>query len=69
MQTEELFKLVKKIQTQKCETQTIEVKAAGKSCPTRLFDTLSSFSNQDGGGNSGCRYIRATRLLQRCRQG
>jgi ATP-dependent DNA helicase RecG len=50
MQTEELFKLVKKIQTQKCETQTIEVKAAGKGCPTRLFDTLSSFSNQDGGG-------------------
>ena len=32
------------------ETQTIELKAASHGCPTRLFDTLSSFSNQDDGG-------------------
>ena len=50
MQAEELIKLVKEIQIQQCETQTVEVKAANKDCPTRLFDTLSSFSNQDGGG-------------------
>ena len=34
----------------KSETQTIELKAAVQGCPTRLFDTLSSFSNQDDGG-------------------
>lgn len=34
----------------KTETQNIELKAATKGCPTRLFDTLSSFSNQDEGG-------------------
>lgn len=50
MQTEELLILVKSIQTQKCESQTIEVKAAHNGCPTRLFDTLSGFSNQDDGG-------------------
>ena len=32
------------------ESQNIEVKAAVQGCPTRLFDTLSSFSNQDEGG-------------------
>lgn len=50
MQSEELLALVKKIQTQECESQTIEVKAAHSGCPTRLFDTLSGFSNQDDGG-------------------
>ncbi|MDR2712490.1 MAG: putative DNA binding domain-containing protein [Clostridiales bacterium] len=50
MQAEELIRLIERIQTQQCETQTIEVKAANKGCPTKLFDTLSSFSNQDGGG-------------------
>ena len=34
----------------KTETQTVEVKAAHLGCPKRLYDTLSSFSNQDGGG-------------------
>jgi ATP-dependent DNA helicase RecG len=50
MQTEELIALVNRIQVQKCESQTIEVKAAHNGCPTRLFDTLSGFSNQDDGG-------------------
>ena len=50
MQTEALRKLVEDIQNNKSETQTIELKAARKGCPTRLFDTLSSFSNQDDGG-------------------
>lgn len=50
MQTEALKKLVSDIQQLKSESQTIELKAAGRGCPTRLFDTLSSFSNQDEGG-------------------
>ena len=50
MQAEELIKIVKEIQKQKTEKQTIELKAANIGCPTRLFDTLSSFSNQDDGG-------------------
>ncbi|MDR1158166.1 MAG: putative DNA binding domain-containing protein [Oscillospiraceae bacterium] len=50
MQSEVLVKLVLEIRAQKCETQTLEVKAAHLGCPSKLFDTLSSFSNQDGGG-------------------
>lgn len=50
MQTEALKRLVYDIQVKKTETQTIELKSAGHGCPTRLFDTLSSFSNQDEGG-------------------
>ena len=50
MQPEELIELVKKIQKSRCETRTIEIKSAGSGCPKRLYDTLSSFSNQDDGG-------------------
>ena len=50
MQTEDLKEIVLNIKELKTETQTIELKAAAKGCPTRLFDTLSSFSNQDDGG-------------------
>lgn len=50
MQAEDLIKIVLDITTFKTETQTIELKAATQGCPTRLFDTLSSFSNQDDGG-------------------
>ena len=50
MQTEALEKIVLDIKTLKTETQTIELKSATQGCPTRLFDTLSSFSNQDEGG-------------------
>lgn len=32
------------------ESQFLELKSAGKGCPKRLYDTLSSFSNQDDGG-------------------
>ena len=34
----------------KCETSTLEIKSAEQGCPQRLYDTLSSFSNQDDGG-------------------
>ncbi|MBO5167256.1 MAG: putative DNA binding domain-containing protein [Lachnospiraceae bacterium] len=50
MQTDTLKKLVMDICNKQSESQNIEVKAATKGCPTRLFDTLSSFSNQDEGG-------------------
>lgn len=50
MQAEELLALVKEIGRQKTEKQNIELKAAQKGCPSRIYDTLSSFSNQDCGG-------------------
>lgn len=46
----ELTELVAQIRRQKAEGQTIEVKAANKGCPQKLYNTLSSFSNQDAGG-------------------
>ncbi len=49
MQAEMLKELVENIQRLKSETQTIELKSAAGGCP-KLFDTLSSFSNQDEGG-------------------
>lgn len=50
MTKEELLEKLKNIQKIKCETQMLELKAAAKGCPKRLYDTLSSFSNQDEGG-------------------
>lgn len=50
MLEEELVQLVKKIISEKCEKQYIELKKALGGAPTRLYDTLSSFSNQIGGG-------------------
>lgn len=46
----ELEQLVADTLARRCETQTLEVKAAEQGCPRRLYDTLSSFSNQDDGG-------------------
>lgn len=50
MTAEELFKKLSEIQKMKCETQIREIKSAEQGCPTCLYDTLSSFSNQDEGG-------------------
>lgn len=50
MLPENLKELVNEIINQKTEKQDIELKAAEKGCPSRLYDTLSSFSNQDAGG-------------------
>ena len=50
MTKEELLEKLNEINLHKCETQTLEVKAAEFGCPKRLYDTLSSFSNQDEGG-------------------
>ena len=50
MTTEELIEKLNLIQKLKCETPTLEIKSAEFGCPKRLYDTLSSFSNQDDGG-------------------
>lgn len=50
MITEELVELTHWILEKKTERQDLEIKAAKGGCPKRLYDTLSSFSNQDGGG-------------------
>ena len=46
----ELIDLAKSVCDQKAETLTVKCKAAHTDCPKRLYDTLSSFSNQDSGG-------------------
>lgn len=50
MTTVELMEKLELIQKMKCETSTLEIKSAEQGCPQRLYDTLSSFSNQDDGG-------------------
>ena len=50
MLSNELIELANRVCKQKSEEQTIELKAAHDGTPRRLYDTLSSFSNQDSGG-------------------
>jgi len=50
MTTQELLELAENIRSIRAEKQTVEVKAASEGCPKRLYDTLSSFSNQESGG-------------------
>ena len=50
MTSEELVEKLELIQRLKCETPTLEIKSAEHGCPKHLYDTLSSFSNQDDGG-------------------
>jgi len=50
MQIQELDALVERVLKLKCETQTLEIKAAHEGCPSKLYGTISGFSNQDDGG-------------------
>ena len=50
MTAEELLEKLELIQKLKCETATLELKSAEQGCPKYLYDSLSSFSNQDDGG-------------------
>lgn len=50
MTVAELIEKLNLIQKLKCETPTLEIKSAELGCPKHLYDTLSSFSNQDDGG-------------------
>ena len=49
MNEEQLLEDISRTIGQKCESQTVEVKAAGRGTP-KLYETLSSFSNQPQGG-------------------
>lgn len=50
MQEVDLVQLVQDLKKKRVEDNLIEIKAANKGCPTKLYDTLSSFSNQNEGG-------------------
>ena len=50
MTEEELIGKLEVIQKVKAETNALEIKSAEKGCPQHLYDSLSSFSNQDEGG-------------------
>ncbi|MBR1672981.1 MAG: putative DNA binding domain-containing protein [Fretibacterium sp.] len=50
MQEDALRDLVDTIHRQRTERQNVELKAAHEGFPKRIYDTLSSFSNQDEGG-------------------
>jgi ATP-dependent DNA helicase RecG len=50
MTKEELIEKLDMIQKIKSESSTLEIKSAQNGCPQHLYDTLSSFSNQDEGG-------------------
>lgn len=49
MLAEELTDLVREVQKLECEQNNIELKIAHDGCPRKLYDTLSAFSNTDGG--------------------
>ena len=50
MTEEELIGKLEMIQRMKSESNILELKSAEKGCPQHLYDSLSSFSNQDEGG-------------------
>ena len=50
MLVNELVNMLSIIRRQQAESQVCELKKAHDGCPRRLYDTLSSFSNQDTGG-------------------
>jgi len=50
MTDETLKLLIQKVKSLKAEFQNLEIKCAAKGNPEKLYDTLSSFSNQDDGG-------------------
>lgn len=50
MQEVELQHLVNSVKKIKAESNNLELKAAFRGCPEKLYDTLSAFSNQDSGG-------------------
>ena len=50
MTIEQMRAILAQIQVLKSETQNMQYKTAAKGEPHKLYDTLSSFSNQDEGG-------------------
>ena len=49
MQESELIELITKIKERKTETSKIEFKSSKGGVPEKLYDSLSSFSNTEGG--------------------
>ena len=49
MTIEQMQAILSQIQVLKSETQNMQYKTAAKGEPHKLYDTLSSFSNQDEG--------------------
>ncbi|MBQ4245421.1 MAG: hypothetical protein II702_10965 [Clostridia bacterium] len=50
MYEQDLKDLIEKVKKSKAEFQTVELKNCKGGVTEKLFDTLSSFSNQDDGG-------------------
>lgn len=50
MLVDELMSLIQEIKNKRCEVQNIELKRANGGPPKKLYNTLSSFSNQINGG-------------------
>lgn len=50
MTKEEVLSLAERVKREQSESNTLELKSAKGGTPSRLYDTLSSFSNQDEGG-------------------
>ena len=50
MTTTDLAAMIERVVIQRTESQTLEVKAVHNGSPKRLYDSLSSFSNQDDRG-------------------
>ena len=50
MTSEELLELIADVTKHQCELDDVEVKAAQKGTPQRLYETLSAFANRTGGG-------------------
>lgn len=50
MEEQEIRNLLESVRARKTELSTFEAKSAHVDCPKKIYDTLSSFSNQDEGG-------------------
>ena len=50
MTSENLLSLIDEVVKSRSEYQYVELKAARRGCPEKIYDTLSSFSNRDDGG-------------------
>ena len=50
MQEQEIRNILDSVRSGQTESRTFEAKTASEGCPKKIYDTLSSFSNQDEGG-------------------
>jgi len=50
MTADEIQQLIREIQAQQCELDDVEVKAAHRGTPSKLYDSFSALANRTGGG-------------------